>query len=200
MQNAISRRFAQVAAYENVAYQVRDAQGNVKPLFQEYPLTQYLMKKGIVTPTWINQWYGSLISPFLGYWSSEKKVRNLVTTVGKALVAGRINGSGAPAAATFIAVGTGTTAAAIGDTALQTETATSGLSRVAATASLITVTTTNDTAQLTTTFTVSGTVAVTESGVLNAASVGTLLCRQVFTAINVISGDSLAITWKVTAS
>jgi hypothetical protein len=200
MQNTISRRFAQVASYENVAYQVRDAQGNIKPLFQEYVLTQYLMKTGFITPTWINQWYGSLISPFLGYWSSEKKVRNLVTTVGKALVAGRINGSGAPAAATYIAVGTGTTAAAAGDTALQTETAASGLSRVAGTASLVTVTTTNDTAQLTTTFSVTGTVAVTESGVLNAASVGTLLCRQVFTAINVISGDSLAITWKVTAS
>jgi hypothetical protein len=197
---ALARRFAQVASYENVAYQVRDAQGNVKPLFQEHVWTQYLMKKGLISPTWINRWYGSLISPFLGYWSSEKKVRNLVTTVGKALVAGRINGSGAPAAATFIAVGTGTTAAAAGDTTLQTETATSGLSRVAGTASLVTTTTTNDTAQLTTTFTVTGTVAVTESGVLNASSSGTLLCRQVFTAINVVSGDSLAITWKVQAS
>jgi hypothetical protein len=200
MQNAIVRRFAQVASYENVAYQVRDAHGNIKPLFQEYVWTQYLMKKGYITPTWINQWYSSLISPFLGHWSSEKKVRNLVTTVGKALVAGRINGSGAPAAATFIAVGTGATAAAAGDTTLQTETATSGLSRVAGTASLVTTTTTNDTAQLTTTFSVTGTVAVTESGVLNASSSGTLLCRQVFTAINVISGDSLAITWKVQAS
>jgi hypothetical protein len=64
----------------------------------------------------------------------------------------------------------------------------------------VTTTTTNDTAQLTNTFSVTGTVAVTESGVLNAASTGTLLCRQVFTAINVVSGDSLALTWKVQAS
>jgi hypothetical protein len=62
---------------------------------------------------------------------------------------------------------------------------------------LVTTTITNDTAQLTKTFTVTGSVAVTESGVLNAASAGTLLCHQVFSAINVASGDSLAVTWKV---
>jgi len=38
---------------------------------------------------------------------------------------------------------------------------------------------------------------VTESGVLNDASTGTLLARQVFSAINVASGDSLQITWKI---
>lgn len=197
---ALSVAFSQLGAYENVQYELRDANGNLKPLFQEYKLTQFLIKKGLLSPLWINRWYAPLVSPFLGYWSSTKKVRNLVTTVGKALAAGRLMGSGAPAAATYIAVGTGTTAAAAGDTTLQTETATSGLSRVAGTASLVTTTTTNDTAQLTTTFTVSGTVAVTESGVLNASSSGTLLCRQVFSAINVVSGDSLAVTWKVAMS
>lgn len=196
----LHRSLSQVASFENVSYQVRDAHGNVKPLFQEFVWTQLLMKRGLISPNWINRFYGPALAPFLGYWSTEKKVRNLVTTVGKALIAGRINGSGAPAAATYIAVGTGTTAAAAGDTTLQTETATSGLSRAAATVSLVTTSTTNDTAQLTNTFTVTGTVAVTESGVLNAASVGTLLCHQVFTAINVVSGDSLAVTWKVQAS
>ena len=38
--------------------------------------------------------------------------------------------------------------------------------------------------------------AVTESGVLNAASLGTLLARQTFSAINVANGDSLQVTWK----
>jgi hypothetical protein len=194
---AISLAFSQLGAYENVQYELRDANGNLKPLFQEYKLTQLLIKKGMLSPLWINTFYAPLISPFLGYWSSTKKVRNLVTTVGKALAAGRLNGSGAPAAAGWIAVGTGVSAAAAGDTALGTETATSGLSRAAATASLVTTTTTNDTAQFTNTFTVTGTVAVTESGVFNASSSGTLLCRQVFSAINVVNGDSLAITWKV---
>lgn len=194
---ALSLAFSQLGTYENVQYELRDANGNLKPLFQEYKLTQFLIKKGILSPLWINRFYAPLVSPFLGYWSNAKRVRNLVTTVGKAGAAGRLMGSGAPAAFTYIAVGTGVSAAAAGDTTLGTETATSGLSRVNATPSLVTTTTANDTAQLTTTFTVSGTVAVTESGVLNAASVGTLLCRQVFSAINVVSGDSLAVTWKV---
>lgn len=192
--------FAQVGQYENVEYVLRDAQGNIKPMFQEYRLTQILMKKGYISPLWINRWYAPVISPFLGYWTSIKKVRNGVTTVGKALVAGRLNGSGAPAAATYIAVGTGATAFNAADTTLQTETATSGLSRANGTVSLVTTTTTNDAAQTTNTFSVSGTVAVTESGVLNAASSGTLLCRQTFSAINVVNGDSLAITWKVQMS
>lgn len=192
--------FPQIRSSDNVVYQLRDAQGNIKPIFQENALCKALLKSGKLSPTWINARYGSFISPFLGSWKSEKAIGNLVTTAGKALVAGLINGSGSPAAATYIAVGTGTTAAAAGDTALVTETSTSGLSRAAATVSLVTTTTTNDTAQLTKTFSVTGTVAVTESGVLNAASTGTLLCRQVFSAINVVNGDSLAITWKVALS
>ena len=191
---------AQVRAYENVEYSLRGADGSLKPLFQEYPWTAALIKTGRLSPLWINQWYGSLISPFLGYWTTTKRVRNGVTTVGKALVAGRLNASGAPAAADYIAVGTGTTAFAAGNTTLETETATSGLTRAQGTVSLVTTTTTNDTAQVTKTFTVTGTVAVTESGVLNASSNGTLLCRQTFSAINVVNGDSLAITWKVAMS
>lgn len=127
-------------------------------------------------------------------------VKNLITTVGKALIAGRINGSGAPAAATYLAVGTGTTAAAAGDTTLETEITDSGLARVNATVSLVTTTTTNDTAQLLTTFTVTGTKAVTEAGILNASSSGTLLSRQVFSAVNVVNGDSLQLTYKVACS
>jgi hypothetical protein len=197
---SLSLSFAQLGQYENVEYVLRDAQGNVKPVFQEYRLTQFLIKKGIISPLWINSRAVNLISPFLGYWSSSKKVRNLVTTAGKAGAAGRLMGSGAPAAFTYIAVGTGATAANVADTTLQTETATSGLSRANGTVSLVTTTVTNDTAQVTNTFTVTGTVAVTESGVLNAAAAGTLLTRQVFTAINVVNGDSLAITWKVQMS
>jgi len=182
---------AQLRVYENVEYVLRDRNGNVKPIFQENSLFTKLLKMGIVSPNIPK-------IPFLfGRWSDKKIVRNLVTTVGKALVAGLMNGSGSPAAATFIAVGTGTNAAAAGDTALQTELAASGLSRAAATVSLVTTTTTNDTAQMLKSFTVTGTAAVTESGVLNAASTGTLLCRQVFSAINVVNGDTLQVTWKV---
>jgi hypothetical protein len=182
---------------ENVEYVLRDKDGNIKPIFQENALCQWLLKQGRLSPLWINQWYGSFFAPFLGRFALAKNVSNLITNAGRGLISGLINGSGSPAAATFIAVGTGTTAAAAGDTALQTETATSGLSRAAGTVSLITTSVTNDTAQVTKSFSVSGSVAVTEAGLLNAASVGTLLCRQVFTAINVANGDTLQITWKI---
>ena len=135
-----------------------------------------------------------------GHIREARIVHNLITTTGKAALASRINGSGAEAAFTYLAVGVGTTAAAIGDTTLETEITDSGLARVNATASRVTTSVTNDTAQLLNTFTVTGTKAVTEAGILNAASVGVLLCRQVFTAVNVNNGDSLQLTYKVQAS
>jgi hypothetical protein len=174
----------------NVNYQVLDKDGNAKPIWQENRLHTWLIKKGLYSPK------AAKIPFLLGSWTTEKSYSNLVTDAGKAGVASRINGSGGEAAFTYIAVGTGTTAAAAGDTTLQTELATSGLSRANATASRTTTDVTNDTAQLVYTFTVTGTQAVTESGVLNAAAAGVLLARQVFSAINVVNGDSLQITWK----
>lgn len=190
---------AQFEIIENVEYTVLDKNGNAKPIFQQNKLYTLAMKKGILSP-YAYQKAGGILSPFLGHWSKTKTVKNLMTNAGFALVAGRINGSGSPAAATYIAVGTGTTAANAADTALETESASAGLSRAAGSVSLVTTTVTNDTAQVVVTFTVTGTVAVTESGLLNASSSGTLLCRQVFSAINVVNGDSLQITWKIKAA
>lgn len=127
-------------------------------------------------------------------------VKNLITDAGKAGAVSRLNGAGGEAAFTYLALGTGTNAAAAGDTTLQTELTTSGLSRVNATAARVTTSVTNDTAQLSNTFSVSGSAAITEAGILNAASVGTLLSRLVFSAINVVNGDSLAVTYKVQCS
>ena len=180
---------AKINIKQNVRYSLKDKNGNVKALFVENGLWRLVHKIfGVMLPQ-INFLFGRWIK-------GSKLISNLVTSAGAAGVASRINGSGAEAAFTYIAVGTGTGAAAAGDTTLGTELAASGLSRVSATASRVTTDVTNDTAQLATTFTVSGTAAVTESGVLNAASNGVLLARQVFSAINVVSGDSLTITWK----
>ncbi len=131
-----------------------------------------------------------------------------ITDAGRAAVASRINGSGAAAAFTAIGIGTGTTAAAAGDTTLQTEvkadgTAAAGvhaLATASVTASRVTTTVTNDTAQLVGTISFTATIAVTESGVFNADTSGTLLARQVFSAVNVVLGDSLQLTWKVKAA
>lgn len=125
-----------------------------------------------------------------------RKLRNLITSAGLAGLASRINGDGSAAAFTYLAVGTGTGAAAAGDTTLGTEITDSGLARAAATCSRTQTNVANDTAKLSKTWSVSGTKAVTEVGALNADTDGTLLGRQVFTAVNVVSGDSLQIDYS----
>jgi len=127
-------------------------------------------------------------------------ISNLVTNAGKAFVAARIaldsGDSGGEAKANYIAVGIGTTAADITDTTLESEITTDGGERVVGTVSKETTDVTDDTIVLTKTFTFTGAFSVSESGVLNDASAGTLLNRQVFSAIPVVSGDSLEITHK----
>lgn len=201
-------RAGQIPIDANVQMRHLDRHGLAKPIFQENRLCIRLIKSGMLSPLWINRWYAWLITPFLGYWAYEKDGRNLITDAGKAGVASRINGSGAAAAFTAIGQGTGTTAANAADTTLETEkkadgTGASGvhaLATASVTASRVTTTVTNDTAQLVGTISEAATMAITESGVFNADTNGTLLCRQVFSAVNVVSGDSLQFTWKIKAS
>ena len=124
---------------------------------------------------------------------------NALTNTGFAEVAGLINSdqSGSHTAWDYIAVGTGTTAATATDTALETEETENGLTRATGTGTRVTTTVSNDTSQIVHSFSVGGSVAVTESGVLNGSGADVMLCRQTFSAINVADGDTLQITWKV---
>lgn len=194
---------------ENITYTLKDASGKALKLFQDNFLNRAIFgffrdnmgiqpigKDGLVKPGILNHLaaYGLRIPFVTGHWTYEMKAANLVTTVGKAAIASRFNGSGSEPAFTYIALGIGTTAAAVGDTTLQTEITDSGLTRQSATVSRTTTTVTNDTARLTYTWTASGTKAVTESGCLNAASSGVLANRQVFSAVNLVSGNSFQAT------
>lgn len=89
--------------------------------------------------------------------------------------------------------GVGTTAAAITDTAIET---TDGESRATGsqTESAANVYRSVGTISYTTT------KAITEHGLFNDASAGTLLDRHVFAAINVVSGDSIEFTYDYTVS
>ena len=135
-----------------------------------------------------------------GHIKDVRCVKNLVVDAGLAAVAGLILTDVSVNDFDYIAVGTGTVAPAAGDTALGAEIVDSGLARAAATGTRITTTKTNDTAQLQLTFSVTGTKAVTEAGMFNAASSGDMLARQTFSAVNVVNGDSLTITWKIQVS
>lgn len=174
---------------QNITFQLRGKDGKVKSIFAPNKLFSKLIESGILSP---KAWKVPVI---FGSWKDSVTISNLVVDAGKAGVASRLNGAGAEAVFTWIALGTGVVAAAAGDTTLGTEITTGGGQRASASASRVTTDVTNDTARLVNTFNFTSTFAVTESGVLNAAAVGTLLSRQVFAAINVNNGDSLQVTW-----
>tara|TARA_B100000214_G_C23953764_1_gene621717 strand:- start:1240 stop:1677 length:438 start_codon:yes stop_codon:yes gene_type:complete len=124
-----------------------------------------------------------------------REVPNIVTTAGKGFVASSmVKTSNSPAAMTHMEVGTGTTNPAAGDTAL--ESAVSG-SRTALTSSNVTGAAI---AYLCTFAAGTGTGALTEAGIFNASSGGTMLCRTEFSVINKGASDSMTVTWTVTVS
>lgn len=117
---------------------------------------------------------------------------NLVVTTGLNAVIDRLQAA-AVAVHDYQAVGTGTTAAAVGDTALVTEIGT----RVQGTLSQPTAATD----RLVSTFAAgNATGALTETGRLNAATTGNLFARQVFSVINKGASDSLQTTHDITVS
>jgi hypothetical protein len=122
---------------------------------------------------------------------------NLITSAGKAGVAGLVGNTGSVTAFTYLAVGTSSTAVAVSDTTLGSEIVDSGLARASATVSRVTTTVTNDTLSLTKTFTVTGTKTIEEIGIFNASSSGVLLGRRLTGSINVINGNSLVTTYNV---
>lgn len=126
----------------------------------------------------------------------ERVIKNTITDAGKAGLAALALVDVGGTAFDYIAIGTGTP----GATALGGEITSGGGERrggANVTGTRVTTTVTNDTAQLVTTFTFTGSFAVTEEGIFNAAASGTMLASQSFSAVNVVSGDTLQITHKV---
>ena len=83
------------------------------------------------------------------------------------------------------------------DTALDTETAASGLARAAATMSTVTTTVTDDTIQAYKVFTAGASATIREAGVFNASSGGDMLMVGALSpAADMVSGDTLTLTMK----
>ena len=121
----------------------------------------------------------------------ETVVPNIVVTDGKEYIASRMIDATATAMS-HMAIGTGSTAAAAGDSTLGTE-----AGRVSLTSTTVT---SNAVAYVATFGAGTGTGAITEAGIFNASSSGTLLCRTVFSVINKGAADTLGITWTVTVN
>jgi len=120
-----------------------------------------------------------------------QEVDNLVVTAGKGYVASRMKDASATAMS-HMAIGSGSTAAAASDTALGNQ-----LGRVALTSTTVSSAVVTYVASFAAG---TGTGAVTEAGILNASSGGTMLCRTVFSVVNKGASDSMTVTWTVTVS
>ncbi len=134
------------------------------------------------------------IDIFAGPRAATKWMATVFTNAGAAIVTNRIIQAGT--AAKNIGWGIGTTAAAVSDTALQTESVpTTAGGRTVGTESRTTVTNAADNLQVAGTVTASSTLAVTEAGLLDAVTAGNMLIHSVFSAVNVVSGDSISFTF-----
>jgi hypothetical protein len=120
-----------------------------------------------------------------------QEIPNLVVTTGKGYVASRMKDTTA-SAMSHMAVGTDTTAASASDTALGAEAGRVTLTSSTVSGSGITYSATFPAG--------TGTAALTEAGILNASSSGTLLCRTVFSVVNKQNSDAMTISWLVQAS
>lgn len=126
-----------------------------------------------------------------GIQKDYRKIENVVVAVGKQIIAARLVGN-TIAIPSHMAVGTDTTAAATGQTALGGE-----LGRVV----LDSTTRVSNVLTYVATFPAgTGTGALAEAAILNAASTGNMLCRTTFSVVNKAIGDSIVITWNVTVA
>jgi hypothetical protein len=137
------------------------------------------------------------------------EMANVLTNVGKAIVTGRLlntppgGGAAGSAAPRFVGWGTGTTAAAATQTALVTEASETSTTRVTGTETRDnTGGQTNDTYVVTGTVQATGSKNISEAGLFDSVTGGSgnMFIRGDFTAVPLLSGDSIAFTFKWTIS
>lgn len=117
-----------------------------------------------------------------------------ITNLGKKEVARLAVNVGSGTAFTYLGIGTGTTAFTAADTALETPLG----DRASVTPTLVTTTVTDDTAQLSNSFAITGTNTITEVAIFNASTSGVMWARTVLlTPRAVVNGDTYALTYKV---
>ena len=121
----------------------------------------------------------------------EQEVKNLVVTTGLGYIASRMKDATATAMS-HMAIGTGNTAAAANNTTLGVESARVALTSTTVTAAAVAYVATFPAG------TPAALAAITEAGLFNASSAGTMLCRTVFSVVNKDVGDTMSITWTVT--
>lgn len=121
--------------------------------------------------------------------TEERLVKNLVVAVGKEVIAARLLGN-TLAVFSHMAVGSSNTAVTTSQTTLGSE-----LGRV----SFDSATRSANTLSYIATFPAgTGTGTLTEAGIFNDVTTGSMLCRTNFNDINKAAGDTIVVTWNVT--
>jgi Phage tail-collar fibre protein len=136
---------------------------------------------------------GSLVIKLLdetGHLKDERIVKNIVVSIGKQWITGRMAGN-TPTLMSHMAVGTSGNNLDASNTQLAQE---------VGRATVTTTTSTNNIIYSSTFAPGVGTGILIEAGVFNASgtNAGTMLCRTVFSAINKLAADTLLVEWKVT--
>jgi len=122
----------------------------------------------------------------------ERTEKNLVVTTGLNYIASRMKDATATAM-THMALGSGTTTAAAGQTDIVT--------LLGAREALDSTTVTANAVAYVSSFEAGdATGAVTEAGIFNASTSGTMLCRVVFSVVNKAADDTMTVTWTITLS
>ena len=120
----------------------------------------------------------------------ERTEKNLVVTTGLNYIASRMKDATATAM-THMALGSGTTTAAAGQTDIVT--------LLGAREALDSTTVTANAVAYVSSFEAGdATGAVTEAGIFNASTSGTMLCRVVFSVVNKAADDTMTVTWTIT--
>ena len=120
----------------------------------------------------------------------ERTEKNLVVTTGLNYIASRMKDATATAM-THMALGSGTTTAAAGQTDLVT--------LLGSREALDSTTVTANAVAYGSSFEAGvATGAVTEAGIFNASTSGTMLCRVVFSVVNKAADDTMTVTWTIT--
>ena len=117
---------------------------------------------------------------------------NLVVTIGLQHIIDQLHSSPAQAKMSHYAIGTGTIAPAAVDTSLQTQVYRKTLDSQSKSGVQITYIGAFSPGE--------GTGNITEGGIFNASSGGTMLARVVFTAVNKTASDTFIINHTITAS
>lgn len=120
----------------------------------------------------------------------ERKIENLIVSAGLEFICSRMAGTSA-GVMSHMALGSGSTAAAAGQTDLG--------SILGSREALDSSTASSNTITYVSAFEAGdATGAVTEAGIFNAASSGTMLCRTVFSVVNKEADDTMSVTWTIT--